>query len=386
MFFSTRGELIPRTHSTLFIGYNEAALGLGESFRNMLRALDLAGMRFSIHPFNWNVETRRIGPFLESRYDFEGVYDINVIYVGPDQTRYVAQQLSKQVNGARYNILRTYWELPLAPAAWAEPLELFDELWVPNAFVADAFRPIFKGAITTVPVCINVERCDKFTRGHFGLEDDVFYFLFSFDYYSGTARKNPLGVVQAFIYAFPDFTAKVGLIVKSNSPETLNSTTSRLLSNFEKIDRRITYVNRSLGRDEMLSLLSVCDCYVSLHRSEGFGVGMAEAMALGKPVLGTDFSGNREFLNAETGFPVSCAVRSLVAGEYLQGEGQTWAEPDLETAMDLMRLIVDNPGERERRAARGRRELEERYSAAAIAKAVEGRLIAIRSERGIKGS
>ena len=372
----------PRKRSTLFIGYCEAALGLGETFRNMLRALDQTGLAFFIYPFNGGVETRFIGPFLESRYDQNGVYDVNVIYVAADQLPYVLQPLNKQVSGAGYNILRTYWELPLASAEWEENLARFDELWVPNAFVADAFRPIFKGVITTVPVCVNVERRDRFGRGHFGLEDDVFYFVFSFDYYSGTARKNPLGVVQAFIYAFPDLGAKVGLVLKSIGPEELNWTTSRLLLNFAAIDCRITYMNRSMARDEMLSLLDVCDCYVSLHRSEGFGAGMAEAMALGKPVIGTDFSGNREFLNAETGFPAPCVMRPLIAGEYPKGEGQSWAEPDLEAAIDLMRRVVTNSRERERRAAIGQREIEQRYSAAAVAKAVEGRLEAVCEAKG----
>ena len=258
-----------RKPSTLFIGYSEAALGLGVSLRNMLTALDGAGMNFSICPFNWNVEARRIGPFLESRYDLEGVHDINVVYVSADQVMYVLQQLNKQVSGAGYNILRTYWELPAAPAEWAENLKWFDELWVPNAFVGDAFRPIFNGVMTTMPVCINVERGRHFARDHFGLDKDTFFFIFSFDYYSFTARKNPLGVVQSFIYAFPDVRTKVGLVIKSNGSGELDATTSRLLASFEKIDPRIRVMDASASRDEMLSLLDCCDCYVSLHRSEG---------------------------------------------------------------------------------------------------------------------
>ena len=370
-----------RRHSVLFVGYSEADLGLGVTFRNMLSALDSSDLRFSIHPFNRNVETRFVGPFLESRYDLDGIYDINVIYVAPDQLPHVLSKLNKQVRSARYNILRTYWELPLAPVRWGKTLRQFDELWVPNRFVADAFRLIFDRPINIIPVCVNVERTTTHNRPHFRLEDDAFYFLFSFDYYSFTARKNPLGVVQAFIYAFPHLYTKVRLIIKARGPETLDVTTAQFLANISTFDKRIGYLNQSIARNEMLSLLSCCDCYISLHRSEGFGMGMAEAMALGKPVIGTDFSGSREFLNADTGFPVPCLVRPLIDGEYPDWQGQHWAEPDLTRAVDLMRFVVDNPSERERRGLRGQREIEARHSAATVVKVVNERLGDVRNAR-----
>ena len=375
-------NIVTRNHSTLFIGYCEAALGLGESFRNMLTALDGAGLEFSIYPYNWNVTTRRIGPFLESRYDLEGVYDINVIYVAVDQVQFVSQNVNKQVNGAGYNILRTYWELPRAPTTWASHLKRFDELWVPNDFVADAFRPIFEGIITIVPVYINVGCSAKFDRTYYQLEDDCFVFMFSFDYSSRTSRKNPLAVVQAFIYAFPDRETKVRLIMKTTGPETLDPTVSYILMSFAQIDSRIKFLNRSLTRDEMLSLLDACDCYVSLHRSEGFGMGMAEAMALGKAVIGTNFSGNQEFLNEETGFPVPYALRRLAPGEYPMGDGESWAEPDVAAAIDLMRRVFNDGEERRRRALEGRRYIEMRHSAAAVSEIVDRRLREIRMTKG----
>ena len=119
-----------------------------------LAALDSAGMPFAIYPFSKDVETRHIGPFLESRYDCHGVYDINVALMATDQLPYYFSELQKQVKGARYNILQTYWELAEAPLAWRPLLERIDELWAPNAYVANAFRPIFDRKITVVPACI----------------------------------------------------------------------------------------------------------------------------------------------------------------------------------------------------------------------------------------
>ena len=264
-----RHELTTRRSSVLFIGYAEAALGLGEVFRNMLMALDLAGMPFAIYPFNKDVETRRIGPFLDSRYDRDGVYDINVAHMATDQLPYYFSELGEQVKGCRYNILQTYWELAEAPMVWLPLLERIDELWVPNSYVANAFRTIFHRKITVIPASVTVNRKHNYAREYFGLDDDRFYFIFSFDYYSGTARKNPLGVAQAFGYAFPDPKVKVGLVIKSTGPGELDPTVSQQLKNMSTIDKRVTTLDRSINRDEMLSLIDDCDCYVSLHRSEG---------------------------------------------------------------------------------------------------------------------
>ncbi|MBV8441385.1 MAG: hypothetical protein JO312_12645, partial [Hyphomicrobiales bacterium] len=188
----------------------------------MLRALDSAGMPFAIYPFKKDVETRLTAPFLAERYDLTGIYEINIAYLAPPMLPFFYQELKSQLKGGGYTILRTYWELPEAPRQWAPLLEAIDELWAPNAFVADAFRGIFDGPITIVPVCIEVIRKAKYAREHFALDGDRFYFLFSFDYYSGPARKNPIGVVQAFSYAFPHDDKRVGLIIKATGAADLD--------------------------------------------------------------------------------------------------------------------------------------------------------------------
>ena len=376
--FLQRHALTERKNSVLFIGYAEAALGLGEVFRNMLMALDSAGMPFAIYPFSKNVETRRIGPFLESRYDRDGVYDINVAHMAADQLPHYFSELQKQVMAGRYNILQTYWELAEAPLVWRPLLERIDELWVPNSYVADAFRPIFDREITVIPACVNINRKHRYARRYFDLEDDCFYFIFSFDYYSGCARKNPLGVAQAFGYAFPDPRMKVGLLIKSTGPGELDPTVSQHLKNLSIIDKRVKTVDRPVDRDEMLSLIHNCDCYVSLHRSEGFGLGMAEAMALGKPVIATGYSGNQDFLTEETGFPVPFSLRKLMPGEYPMGQGQSWGEPDLEIAIQYMRTVFANREERERRSLRGKKLIEDTYSDQIVAEIIMDRLGEIR--------
>ena len=344
----------------------------------MLAALDSAQMPFAIYPFNKNVEARHIGPFLESRYDREGMYDINVACMATDQLPYYFSELQNQVDGGRYNVLQTYWELAEAPPTWRSLLKRIDELWVPNPFVANAFQKIFDRKITVIPPCININRKYRYARKYFSLDDDRFYFIFSFDYYSGTTRKNPLGVAQAFGYAFPDPEMKVGLLIKSTGPGELDPTVSQQLKNLFTIDKRIMILHRSVDKDEMLSLIDGCDCYISLHRSEGFGLGMAEALAFGKPVIATDYSGNRGFLTERTGFPVPFSLRKLMPGEYPMGEGQSWAEPNLEVAIQYMRTVFADREERERRSLRGKKLIEDHYSGRASAKIITDRICEIR--------
>ena len=172
---------------------------------------------------------------------------------------------------------------------------------------------------------------------------------------------------------------EVSLLIKSTGPKELDATASQQLENISTLDMRITILDQSLSRDEMLSLIDNCDCYISLHRSEGFGLGMAEALAMGKPVIATDYSGNRDFLSADTGFPVPFSLRKLMPGEYPMGEGQSWAEPDLRVAVQQMRAVFANREERQTRAARGERYIEGHYSGEIVAKIIKDRLDDIRS-------
>ena len=361
----------------LFIGYAEAALGLGVSFRSMLMALEKASMPFSIYPFSANVETRLIGSFLKHKYDITGCYEINVAYMAVDQLTVLREKLHYQIKQARYNILRTYWELPCAPREWSALLEGIDELWVPNAYVAQTFKGIYRGHITIIPVSVDVSRIKNYDRAWFNLSPGTFYFLFSFDYFSGLARKNPLAVVHAFSKAFPHRCENVGLLIKSVGPTELGLNVSRQLRCAAINDSRIRVLHGEMERDEMLSLIEQSDCYASLHRAEGFGMGMAEALAFGKPVIGTDFSGNREFLTDLTGFPVPYTLRPLLPGEYHGGDNQFWAEPNVKVAAEQMRRVFLDREESDRRCIEGKKLIASRYAGERVAQLIKARLLEI---------
>ena len=210
------------------------------------------------------------------------------------------------------------------------------------------------------------------------MDDERFYFMFSFDYSSFPSRKNPLGVVKAFQCAFPKLNDRVGLIIKSTSIPGQYRDIKAEIDYARESDSRIMVFDKGLTRPEMLALIRNIDCYVSLHRSEGFGLGMAEAMAFGKPVIGTDYSGNTDFLLNVTGFPVPWELRAVQPGEYPWSEGQSWADPDLLAAQEIMRRVFEDEHERHTRAEAGKAYIKKHYSYSEI-----GRLAEQQLERGL---
>jgi glycosyltransferase involved in cell wall biosynthesis len=370
-----------RRRGVLFIGYVEACLGLAESLRGLISAAADRQIPFGICPFRVGVESRIIEQFMPEKFDVTHRYDINVIEVSPDQVSTVFKTIDPRQLMTSYNVLRTYWELPKAPREWGPMLKGIDEIWVPNKFVSNAFSGIFFGPITIIPPCVTTEEANYLNAAEFGIERGRFYFLFSFDFYSSHHRKNPLGVLKAFELAFPNLNENVGLIIKSTGLETYQMGPephqTKIREQFRaSVDRdpRIKIIHGTMSRHRMLGLLRACDCYVSLHRAEGFGLGMAEAMSLGKIVIGTDYSGSTDFLSAETGFPVAYNLRSVGPGEYFWPEDQVWADPNMDSAVTMFRLAFSDVDARTRRAAAGKMFVECKYSKAAVGAAVEQRI------------
>ncbi len=369
----------PLREGVLFAGYTEGSLGLGQSLRLDLKAVEPTGLDFAVHPVSAGIETRRAGLFMAERTDRSGRYPVTLVEVASDQLPTVLAEIGPERLAGSRLILRTYWELPRAPEAWAAHLAGVSEIWAPTRFVADAFAGVFEGPIRHVPPAMEVPSLDA--EGEpFALPPGRFHFLFSFDYFSYPARKNPLGVIRAFRDAFPPTRSDVGLVVKSNGDAGHHPDVRAAMEAHAREDGRIRLVHGEISRPAMLGLLRAADAYVSLHRSEGFGQGMAEAMLFAKPVIGTDYSGSTDFLNHETGFPVSYRLRPVAPGEYAWSAGQSWAEPDHKSAVEAMRFVADHPDEARRRGETARRSLAARYGLDPVGLVLARRLGALLAE------
>jgi len=318
---------------------------------------------------------------MPERYDELRAYPINVIEVGTNELPRVFAHVTSNHFCNSYNILRTYWELSRAPEVWRDNLARIDEIWAPNPFIAESFRTIFAGPITVVPPCVDLPAVELDGHQHFGLAASRFHFLFSFDYFSFPQRKNPLAVLRAFRKAFPDPSTPVGLVIKSTGAVDHFPALKRALRAAAEDDERILVIDESLTRQEMLALLAATDCYTSLHRAEGFGFGLTEAMALGKSVIATDYSGNTEFLTPETGYPIPYRLKPVGADEYIYPEGQVWADPDEAACAAAMIRVFSVPEEAKAKAAVGQRFVMHRYGPANVGRIVEQRVREIVAQR-----
>jgi glycosyltransferase involved in cell wall biosynthesis len=237
-----------------------------------------------------------------------------------------------------YNIGWWPWELSVWPSAWKEAFSLMDEIWAGSEFSRHMYQQSTSLPTELMPLAVSVDRGHSLRRNHFQLPKHSFLFLFVFDFNSHLARKNPQAVIDAFKRAFRQNEHGAGLVLKVMNPKENNKEWLAFLA-MCKQDNRIHLIHETLDRPDILGLIECCDAYVSLHRCEGFGRTLAEAMCYGKPVIATNYSGNADFMASELSYPVKFTLIPLKKGEYhfIEDTDQAvWAEPDIGHAAQQM--------------------------------------------------
>ena len=233
-----------------------------------------------------------------------------------------------------------YWELEELPKEWLPQLDWMDEVWAPTSFLAETFRKHVEVPVIPMLPGVVIPAFAPQPRSRYGLPESAFLFLVTFDMGSIMARKNPLGAVAAFRRAFGDRT-DVHLAVKVSRGESHKACFRELVTG--TTFGNVTLINEVFPRSDTLALFHAADCYVSLHRSEGLGLGMAESMLMGKPVIGTGYSGNMDFMTADTAYLVDYDRTTIVENHPPYPIGCVWAEPRLDHAAELMARIVNDP-------------------------------------------
>lgn len=362
----------PHPPGANMIGYAHGAFGMGEHVKMAARALSIWTDRFSIVDVNAYAHERQPEVDILEWSQRPQRYNTNVFHVNADAMAGALTAIGPEIGRDRYNIGYWAWELSKVPEAWRTSIDFVDEIWAPSRFIQDAFSAATDKPVIYMPLCVDLSFGTWKRRSHFSLPENKFLFLFYFDSYSYYQRKNPFAALRAFQQAFEGRT-DVGLVVKtqnarSSSPEWLQ------LQEMADGDPRIHILNRAMSKGEVLSLQAECDCFVSLHRSEGFGRGPAEAMWLGKPVITTAYSGNMDFTLPDNSLLVDYELIKVRAGEYPFFKGQVWASPDENHAAALMRRVVDEPGLAHDLGRRGSALMRSDYSARAVGKLYADRL------------
>jgi glycosyltransferase involved in cell wall biosynthesis len=352
------------------VGYLTAESGIGESARSMLRIANAAAL--PVAPINFRVgNLSRMSEAIPDVASTAHLHGVNLFHINADQMPVAFESLGASLFEGRYNVGYWAWELADFPDDWLGSFDFVDEVWVPSSFCQQAIAQKSPVPVVRVPHCVQAPPLAP-DRARFGIAAQDVAFFAMCDVLSVPERKNPLGVAQAFRMAFPGGEA-ARLLLKIGNLE-LQPDLHAKLADIARADSRITLVEGYLARQELWTMMASIDCFVSLHRAEGFGLGMAEAMACGKAVIATPWSGNADFTRADNAMLVDYTLVPLARdlGPYRQG--RLWAEPDIASAADAMRKVAESRALRERLGARGLQTVARELSPEALAPLVTTRL------------
>ncbi|MCL4487934.1 MAG: glycosyltransferase family 4 protein [Chloroflexi bacterium] len=362
-------------------GYLRDESGWGAAGRGYAKALQHLGMPLALNDFSALTNNRS-----EERAGFDlqhsNPYDINLVCVDPSQHFAFLSEAGTAYFKGHYNIGGWAWELPRFPANWFNRFGFYDEIWVTTSFVANALAPVAPVPVVRIPPVLVPARLGSRDRGRalIRAHPDEFIFLFIFDFHSHMERKNPLAVVDAFRCAFSPQDS-VRLVVKcvngASDPQGFGELRERARGS------TISVFEGYWSGEAVRDLAAGCDAFVSLHRSEGTGLTISDAMALGKPVIATGWSGNMDFMNIGNSFPVKYELVEIENGVGPYREGEIWAEPSVEHAAQLMRHVFENREDAAKRGEAARRDILAYFSAASIAARIQERLKAVAVHRDL---
>lgn len=322
------------------IGDIKANSGLGQSCRLVAKALQYASDNMDIYAYDTMgvINNEEISEW-DNYITTNPKYNINIIHINPHELGIAYLQMDKKIRDYRYNIAYWLWELEEFPDEWTPCFQCVDEIWAPSEFICDAIRKKTKLPVYCMPYHIALEIKKEYNKADYKLPEDKFLYLMMYDSSSCMERKNPLGVIKAFKCAFDKENQKVGLVIKINNCKDEDiATINKELDGYNNV----YLIKETLSRDKVNSLIKNVDVVVSLHRAEGFGLVLAEAMLLGTPTIATNWSSNTEFMNSDIACMVDCELVTIEKDLPPFKAGNRWAEPNIHQAADYMKKLYED--------------------------------------------
>lgn len=357
-------------------GFLTSELGLGEATRLLIAGLDAAAVPCM------PVQGELLPPSRqEAAFAFVGPdsapFPVNVVCINGDGIPEFAREAGRDFFEDRYTIALWWWETDEIPESWEAAFDWIDEVWVASELVAQAVRKRSPVPVTKIVLPVTVPARSLPGKAELGFPD-AFNFYFSFDYHSTTARKNPVGVIEAFKRAF-ELGSGPHLNIKSINAEKRPWDHAEVLN--AAGDRPdIHFIDRYVTAEERDGLMAACDCYVSLHRSEGLGLTPAEALWFGRPVIATAYGGVMEFLTEENSYLVVSKDTYVGPNADPYPPDGRWQEPDLDQAAQLMRRVFERQDEAAGKGRAGARDVRESHSLQAAGASMRSRLEEIFAE------
>ncbi|TVX97164.1 glycosyltransferase family 4 protein [Cohnella terricola] len=378
-------DKLDRITGVNLVGYSRAEMGIGESCRIAAKSLATTQVDYGILNFTGSNSSKMSDLSWTHKEIDAPEYNINVFHLNAEQMFEVYTYFGQQLFENRYNIGFWHWELEDFPDDWLDGFKFVDEIWVPSSFVANSVAMKSPVPVVRIPHGIEVKIETPRNRSYYGLPENTFLFLTMYDMNSFQERKNPMAAINAFKHAFKPTDRSVGLVVKVNHASS-NRSNMKQINEIIKGYENIHLINTTLSRSDTNALIQCTDSFISLHRSEGFGLGLAEAMYLGKPAIGTNWSSNVDFMNDQN----SCLVRyELVPLGQDYGPYQAyqrWADPDIVHAGEYMKKLVEDPTYYSRIAANGQKTIKRDFSPAAVGELITRRLKYIQRHFGGKSN
>ena len=326
------------------VGHPFAPIGMGEHVRCVFRALRSVGLSpgivdiYGLNPPEPDAQ-EELAPYIAP-----ATRRLNVFHINGDEVDLALATLDYRPGPPdAYNVIYPAWELARYPEVWARELDRFDEIWAPSRFIQQSIAPMVKRPVVHMPLACEVILSYFLGRRAFGIPESAYAYLFFFDLRSYASRKNPDAVVAAFrkLLSRRPY-ADCVLVLKVNGADVAPEALATLRGRLADLRDRVVLIDRTLTDTEVKNLVRCTDCFVSLHRSEGFGRGISEAMYLGKPVICTAYSGNMDFTSADNALLVDFDLVPLKEGDYPHWSEQVWAEPDVDHAVRHMADLLDD--------------------------------------------
>ncbi|MDH5646071.1 MAG: glycosyltransferase [Candidatus Heimdallarchaeota archaeon] len=339
-------------------GYIKSEFGLGESVRLLVGAFQ--SVEIPLNLLNFSKVPHKQATYNFNELQINKLYPINLIHINPDVLPAVITDFSEDYFINKYNIAYWYWELEMLPDSWKDYSYIFHEIWTASEFIATQIRKNTDVPVYVIPPPVLGPLDYNSLKKNSRKKGEKCIFLFIFDFLSVQRRKNPEDAINAFQTAFKN-EDNTRLIIKSINGHLAE----KELKNLEQIasrDKRIILINGYVPRSEIWELISESDCYISLHAAEGFGLTIAEAMIMEKPVIATAYSGNMDFMNNENSYPVLYNKKPINIVNSIYAENASWAEPDLNDCALKMRQVHDFPEEAAEKGERAREDILAKYN------------------------
>jgi glycosyltransferase involved in cell wall biosynthesis len=331
------------------MGLHRAVLGIGHGARLFQTALNSAGVATTA----WDVSSLLTNDVsLPAPASDLGIASTVVTHLNPIEHLHALAVYAGPRPRRGFRVGYWAWETSSLPSDWRSGISAVDEIWCPSHFTAHAVRDLVGTArpVRVVPHPMAARPQAPADKKRFGLSEDKIVFFAACDLHSSVERKNPMGAIEAFARSGCGQRGEGELLVKVHG-DFPGSGLKALQSAASKV-RGVTILDKKLSADGMASLQSSVDVVLSPHRSEGFGLVMAEAMFAGKPVIATNWSGNMDFMDDTCAALIQSKVVPVAdpSGVYKTG---TWAQPDLDHAAALIARLATDEAERRRLAVAG---------------------------------